>query len=124
MKKAFRTSKAPNPVGPYSQAVQHGQFLFLSGQVPLTADNVMSTGDISEQARQVLNNLRAVLAEAGAVMDNVVKTTIYLADLGDFDAVNKVYAEYFTEPYPARSTVEVSKLPKGARLEIDFIAIV
>ena len=123
MKKAFKTTSAPNPVGPYSQAVQNGSFLFLSGQVPLTPDNKMQEGDVSEQAHQVMRNLKAVLAEAGATFDNVMKTTIYLKDLGDFEAVNKVYAEYFTEPYPARSTVEVSKLPKGARLEIDFIAM-
>src|SRR5262245_64018 len=123
MKKAFKTTHAPNPVGPYSQAVQNGQFLFLSGQVPLTPEGPMLEGDISAQAHQVMKNLKAVLSEAGAGFDNVVKTTIFLKDLGDFEAVNKVYAEYFTEPYPARSTVEVSKLPKGARLEIDFIAM-
>lgn len=124
MKKAFVTDQAPKPVGPYSQAVQAGSFLFLAGQVPLTPENKMNEGDIEEQARQVLNNLKAVLTKAGATMDQVVKTTIFLKDLSDFDTVNRVYAEYFTEPYPARSTVEVSKLPKGARLEIDVIAFV
>ena len=124
MKKAFVTDRAPKPVGPYSQAVQAGSFLFLAGQVPLTPDGKMNEGDIVEQARQVLNNLKAVLEQAGAGMDQVVKTTIFLKDLGDFETVNRVYAEYFKEPYPARSTVEVSKLPKGARLEIDVIAAV
>lgn len=123
MKKAFVTDQAPKPVGPYSQAVQAGQFLFLAGQVPLTPEGKMNEGDIVEQTRQVLNNLKNVLAAAGASMNQVVKTTIFLTDLGDFEAVNKTYAEYFTEPYPARSTVEVSKLPKGARLEIDLIAM-
>jgi 2-iminobutanoate/2-iminopropanoate deaminase len=122
MKKAFRTDQAPNPVGPYSQVVQVGELLYLAGQVPLTPKGTMNDGDIAAQTRQVLNNLKAVLEAAGCSMDNIVKTTIFLADLGDFEIVNKVYAEYFREPYPARSTVEVSKLPKGARLEIDAIA--
>jgi 2-iminobutanoate/2-iminopropanoate deaminase len=122
MKKAFRTDQAPNPVGPYSQVVQTGELLFLAGQVPLTPQGKMNDGDISAQARQVLNNLKAVLEAAGCSMDDVVRTTIFLGDLSDFEAVNRVYAEYFHEPYPARSTVEVSKLPKGARLEIDAIA--
>jgi len=122
MKKAYMTDRAPQPVGPYSQAVQAGSFLFLAGQVPLNPQNTMVEGDINVQARQVMNNLKAVLEWAGATMDQVVKTTIFLADLSDFDAVNKIYAEYFKEPYPARSTVEASKLPKGARLEIDVIA--
>lgn len=124
MKKAFVTDRAPKPVGPYSQAVQAGSFLFLAGQVPLTPDGKMIEGDVVEQTRQVLNNLKAVLEKAGATMDQVVKTTIFLKDLGDFETVNRVYSEYFTEPYPARSTVEASKLPKGARLEIDAIAAV
>ncbi|HSP05711.1 MAG TPA: RidA family protein [Acidobacteriota bacterium] len=124
MKKAFVTGHAPKPVGPYSQVIQAGQFLFLAGQIPLTPDGKMNEGDVVEQTRQVLNNLKAVLAEAGATMDNVVKTTIFLKDLGDFETVNRVYAEYFSEPYPARSTVEAARLPKGARLEIDCIAMV
>jgi 2-iminobutanoate/2-iminopropanoate deaminase len=123
MKKAFRTEQAPNPVGPYSQVVQCGELLFLAGQVPLTAGSgPLNDGDIVAQTKQVLNNLKAVLEAAGCTMDHIVKTTIFLADLGDFEAVNKVYAEYFREPYPARSTVQVSKLPKGARLEIEAIA--
>ena len=122
MKKAFRTDQAPNPVGPYSQIVQIGETLYLAGQVPLTPGGTMNDGDIAAQTRQVLNNLKAVLEAAGCTMDQIVKTTIFLADLSDFEVVNKVYAEYFREPYPARSTVEVSKLPKGARLEIVAIA--
>lgn len=124
MKKAYFTEKAPKPVGPYSQVVQAGSFLFLAGQIPLTSENQLLEGDLTAQARQVLNNLKAVLEKAGATMDHVVKTTIFLADLSDFDAVNKIYAEYFSEPYPARSTVQAAKLPKGARLEIDAIAVV
>ena len=122
MKKAFMSEQAPKPVGPYSQVVQVGQFLFLAGQIPLTPENTMREGDVQTQARQVLNNLKAVLEKAGATMDHVVKTTIFLQDLNDFDAVNKTYAEYFQQPYPARSTVEAAKLPKGAKLEIDAIA--
>jgi|SRR5262249_36465184 2-iminobutanoate/2-iminopropanoate deaminase len=122
MKKAFMTEQAPKPVGPYSQVVQVGQFLFLAGQIPLTPENTMREGDVQTQARQVLNNLKAVLEKAGATMDHVVKTTIFLQDLNDFEAVNKTYAEYFQQPYPARSTVEAAKLPKGAKLEIDAIA--
>lgn len=123
MKKAFLTSRAPKPVGPYSQVIQAGQFLFLAGQVPLTPDGTMLEGDITRQARQVLENLKAVLEQAGATMDHVVRTTIFLAKLDDFEKVNQVYAEFFEEPYPARSTVEVCKLPKGASLEIDAIAM-
>lgn len=122
MKKAYVTDKAPKPVGPYSQCVEAGGFLFLAGQVPLTPEGQMNEGDIGAQARQVLNNLKAVLEKSGAGMNDVVRTTIFLKDLSDFDAVNKVYAEYFTEPYPSRSTVEVARLPKGAKLEIDAIA--
>ena len=123
MKKAFMTDKAPKPVGPYSQVVQAGQFLFLAGQIPLTPEGKMTEGDVSAQAHQVLSNLKAVLENAGLSMNHIVKTTIFLKDLSDFDAVNKVYAQYFNEPYPARSTVEVGKLPKGAMMEIDAIAV-
>ena len=122
MKRAFMSEQAPKPVGPYSQVVQYGEFLFLAGQVPLTPEGKMNDGDIVAQTRQVLNNIKAVLEAAGSSMNRVLKTTIFLADLGDFETVNGVYAEYFQEPYPARSTVEVTKLPKGARLEIDAIA--
>ena len=123
MKKAFFTEKAPHPVGPYSQIVQAGGFLFLAGQIPLTSSGTMVEGDAIAQARQVMENLKAVLEAAGAGMNQVVKTTIFLADLADFETVNKVYAEYFQEPYPARSTIQAGKLPKGARLEIDAIAV-
>lgn len=123
MKKSFKTEQAPHPVGPYSQVVESGSLLFLAGQIPLTPAGQMLQGDIAAQTRQVLNNLKAVLKEAGAQMDDIVKTTIFLADLSDFETVNGVYAEYFSEPFPARSTVQVAHLPKGARLEIDAIAV-
>ncbi len=123
MKQAFFTGKAPHPVGPYSQVVSAGGFLFLAGQIPLTSSGTMTEGDVATQARQVMENLKAVLEAAGAGMNHVVKTTIFLADLADFETVNKVYAEYFQEPYPARSTIQAGKLPKGARIEIDAIAL-
>jgi 2-iminobutanoate/2-iminopropanoate deaminase len=123
MKEVYVTDKAPRPVGPYSQVVKAGGFLFLAGQIPLTSENVMNEGDVAAQAHQVMKNLQAVLEKAGATLDQVVKTTIFLADLNDFEAVNQVYAQYFQEPYPARSTIQAARLPKGARLEIDAIAI-
>jgi 2-iminobutanoate/2-iminopropanoate deaminase len=123
MKEVYVTDKAPRPVGPYSQVVKAGGFLFLAGQIPLTSENVMNEGDIAAQTHQVMNNLQAVLEKAGATLNHVVKTTIFLADLNDFEAVNQVYAQYFQEPYPARSTIQAARLPKGARLEIDAIAI-
>jgi 2-iminobutanoate/2-iminopropanoate deaminase len=123
MKKAYVTDQAPKPVGPYSQVIQAGGFLFLAGQIPLSPEGKMNEGDIVAQTRQVMSNLDNVLHKAGVTFAHVVKTTIFLADLGDFEAVNRVYAEYFKEPYPARSTVEAARLPKGARLEIDAIAV-
>lgn len=121
-KKAYVSKNAPDPLSYYSQVVQAGDFLFLAGQIPLTAQGTMVEGDISVQARQVLDNLREVLRAAGSEMNDVVKTTVFLADIADFEAANKVYMQYFQEPYPARSTVQVAKLPKGARIEIDAIA--
>ena len=123
MKEVYVTDKAPRPVGPYSQVIKAAGFLFLAGQIPLTSENVMNEGDVVAQAHQVMKNLQAVLEKAGATLDHVVKTTIFLADLNDFEAVNKVYAQYFQEPYPARSTIQAARLPKGARIEIDAIAI-
>jgi 2-iminobutanoate/2-iminopropanoate deaminase len=123
MKEVYVTDKAPRPVGPYSQVIKAGGFLFLAGQIPLTSENIINEGDVDAQAHQVMKNLQAVLEKAGATLDHVVKTTIFLADLNDFEAVNQVYAQYFQEPYPARSTIQAARLPKGARLEIDAIAI-
>jgi 2-iminobutanoate/2-iminopropanoate deaminase len=123
MKKAYVTDQAPKPVGPYSQVIQAGGFLFLAGQIPLSPEGKMNEGDIVAQTRQVMSNLDNVLHKAGVTFAHVVKTTIFLANLDDFEAVNRVYAEYFKEPYPARSTVEAARLPKGARLEIDAIAV-
>ena len=123
--KEARSDAAPAPVGPYSQAVEHEGWIFASGQIPLDpASGELVGGEIEDQARQVLANLRAVLEAAGASLEDVVRTTIYLIDLGDFPRVNAVYAEHFTaEPRPARATVQVAALPLGAAVEIDAIAI-
>ena len=117
------TSDAPAAIGPYSQAIASGDLVFLSGQVPIDPKTgELVTGDIATQTERVLDNLAAVLAAAGCTFANVVKTTIYLTDLGDFQAVNATYAKRFTSAPPARATIQVSALPKGARVEIEAIA--
>ena len=117
------TKDAPAAIGPYSQAVRAGDHLFLSGQVPIDpATGELVQGDIAAQTERVLDNLAAVLAAGGASFAKVVKTTIYLVDLGDFQVVNATYAKRFTSAPPARATVQVAALPKGARVEIDAIA--
>lgn len=114
---------APAAIGPYSQAIQAGDYLFLSGQVPIDpATGELVDGDIAKQTERVLDNLAAVLTAGGASFAKVVKTTIYLVDLGDFQAVNTTYAKRFTSAPPARATVQVAALPKGARVEIDAVA--
>ncbi|WP_303721115.1 RidA family protein [Malonomonas rubra] len=119
----IETAKAPAAIGPYSQAVRAGDYLFCSGQIPLIPETgEMVAGGVVEQTRQVLDNLMQVLAAAGADFGSVVKTTIYLADLADFVTVNEIYAEYCAEVAPARATVQVAALPKGARVEIDAVA--
>ncbi len=123
MKRAVHSTAAPKAIGPYAQAVASGDLLFLSGQIGLDAAGALVPGGVEPQARQVLDNLRAVLEAEGLDLDAVVKTTIYLADLADFPAVNDVYASYFSEPYPARATVGVAALPRAARIEIDAIAV-
>jgi 2-iminobutanoate/2-iminopropanoate deaminase len=110
-------------IGPYSAALTVGQLVFLSGQIPLRADGTLVEGGIREQATQVLENMGGLLAAAGAGFAQVVKTTIYLADMGDFAVVNEIYATYFAQPYPARSTVQVARLPRDVRVEIDAIAV-
>jgi len=118
-----RTEKAPAAIGPYSQAVKSGGFLFCSGQIPLDpATGKLVGGGIGEQTERVLRNLEAVLAAGGASLDTVVKTTVYLVDLGEFPAMNAVYARFFPGDPPARATVEVSKLPAGSRVEIEAVA--
>jgi reactive intermediate/imine deaminase len=116
------TDRAPAAIGPYSQATCSGNMVFLSGQIPLDpATGELVGGDIAAQARRVFDNLRAVCEAAGGSLDDVVRVGIYLMDLGDFAAVNAVMAEVFSAPYPARSTIQVSGLPRGARVEVDAI---
>jgi len=123
-KKMVETDKAPKAIGPYSQAIQAGNFLFLSGQIPLDPKTgELVQGDIGRQTQQVLENMKGVLESQGLGMKDVVKTTIFLKDIGDFNRVNEVYAAYFPAPAPARSTVEVARLPKGAGIEIEAIAL-
>lgn len=115
---------APQAIGPYSQAIRAGQYLFLSGQIPLDpATGEVVPGDVRAQTRRVLENIGAVLAAADVSMDAVVKTTVFLIDLADFPAMNEVYATVFSEPAPARSTVQVSRLPRDVRVEIEAIAV-
>ncbi len=124
-KKAIETNLAPSPVGPYSQAVLAGEWLYCSGQIPLDpiSGQIMGEGNVEEETRQVLKNLLAVLEAANAKPAHVVRTTIYLVDLKDFDKVNKVYSEVFQDEIsPARACVQVAALPKGALVEIDCIA--
>ena len=123
MKQAVATIHAPAAIGPYSQAIVSGDLIFTSGQIPLDpASGELVQGDIQAQTRQVFSNLREVLQEAGASLDDAVKVNVYMTDLKDFAALNEVYATFFTQPYPARSCVEVSSLPKGAQVEIEIIA--
>ena len=117
------TKKAPAAIGPYSQAIQVGNLVYTSGQIPIDpATGAFAEGGIKEQTRQSLTNVKAILEEAGLSMSNVVKTTVFMADMGDFAEMNAVYAEFFTEPYPARSAVAVKTLPKGALVEIEVVA--
>ena len=123
MKEAVSSPDAPKAIGPYSQAVRAGQLLFVSGQVPLDpATGQIVSGDIAAQTRRVFDNLGAVLEAGGRSFADVVRTTVFLADMNDFATVNEVYGTYFSEPYPARATVQVARLPKDARVEIDVIA--
>ena len=122
--KALSTDKAPAAIGPYSQAIDSGSgLLFLSGQIPIDpATGVFVDGGVKEQTKQCLLNAQAILQSAGLSLANVVKTTVYLADMGDFAAMNEVYAQFFTQPFPARSAVAVKVLPNGALVEVECIA--
>ena len=121
--KPVTTSGAPGAIGPYSQAIRAGDFIFLSGQIPLDPETGKIAGDgIVDQTHQVLKNLGAVLTAAGASYSKVVKTTVYLADMGEFNAMNQVYADYFGAPAPARATVQAARLPRDVRVEIDAVA--
>ena len=121
--KEISTEKAPAAIGPYSQAIKVGNLVYTSGQIPIDpATGMIVTGGIKEQTLQSLTNVKAILEEVGLTMSNVLKTTVFMADMGDFADMNSVYAGFFTEPYPARSAVAVKTLPKGALVEIEVIA--
>ena len=123
MIKRISTDKAPAAIGPYSQALDTGNMLFISGQIPIDPATGNMPESVTDQAKQVLTNITNILAEAGLTMANVVKTSVFLSDLNDFAAVNEVYASFFAEPYPARSCVQVAAIPKGAKVEIETIAV-
>jgi 2-iminobutanoate/2-iminopropanoate deaminase len=124
-KRVIQTEKAPKAIGPYSQAIQAGNFLFLSGQIPLDPKTgELVKGDIRKQTQQVLENIKGVMESQKLGMENVVKVTIFLKDIGNFNQVNEVYATYFPSSPPARSTVEVAKLPRDADIEIEAIALI
>ncbi|MFS0556960.1 RidA family protein [Brevibacillus sp. 179-C9.3 HS] len=118
------TDKAPAAIGPYSQAAKVGPFLFASGQIPLRADGTLVEGDVVEQTHQVFSNIQAVLAEAGGSLTNVVKATVFIKDMNDFGQLNEVYGHYFGDHKPARSTVEVARLPRDVKVEIEIVAYI
>lgn len=122
MKKQIATTNAPGAIGPYSQAIDAGAFVFISGQIPVNPANGEIAEGISAQTNQSILNIKAILAEAGLTIDNVVKTTVFLRDMNDFVAMNEVYAQHFTAPFPARSAVAVRELPKQVLVEIEVIA--
>lgn len=125
MKEIIATENAPGAIGPYSQAVKTGNLVFCSGQIPIDpATGEFVSNDVAEQTEQVLRNLSAVLAAAGTNLNNVVKTTVFLADMNDFTAMNEVYSKFFSENKPARATVQAARLPKDARVEIECIAVI
>ncbi len=123
MKHPIHTPNAPAAIGPYSQAIEVGNLIFVSGQIPVDpATGAFAGDDITSQTHQSLKNLRAILEEAGSGLDKVAKTTVFLKDMNDFAAMNAVYAQYFSEPYPARAAVQVGRLPKDALVEIECVA--
>ncbi len=117
------TDKSPAAIGPYSQALTSGNIVFVSGQIPINPETGTMADTIEEQATQSLKNVKNILEAAGLTMNNVIKTSVFLADLNDFAKVNEIYAEFFTEPFPARSCVQVAAIPKGAKVEIECIAV-
>ena len=125
MVSAVSTGSAPKALGPYSQAIKAGQFLFVSGQVPIDpATNELVAGSIADQTRRALQNVGEILKAGGASFQHVVRTTVYLADLTDFAAMNEIYATFFAAPQPARSTIQAARLPRDARIEVDVIAFI
>ncbi|MEM2924866.1 MAG: RidA family protein [Methanocellales archaeon] len=124
MKEAIKSDKLAKVIGPYSPAIKTENLIFISGQIPISMDGTLVKGDIKQQTKQVLENIKAILEAARGSLEDVVKTTVFLKHLEDFAAMNEVYAEYFKEPFPARSTVEVSKLPRDVDIEIEAIAVI
>jgi 2-iminobutanoate/2-iminopropanoate deaminase len=122
--KAVHTTKAPQAIGPYSQGIIVNNLFYSSGQIPLTAEGNLVEGDVVEQTHQVFTNIKAVLEEAGASLDTVVKTTVFIKDMNDFPIINEVYSTYFADHKPARSCVEVARLPKDVKIEMEVIALV
>lgn len=122
MPEVVSTAKAPQAIGPYSQAIKHGGLVYVSGQIPLKPDGSLESGGITAETKQVLENLKNILAAAGSSFEQVLKTTVFLKDMGDFEAMNKVYAEYFAVHKPARATIQVAKLPKDVSVEIEVVA--
>ena len=125
MKEIIFTEKAPKPIGPYSQAIKIGNSLFISGQIPVDPKSgELVEGDIRAQTHQVLKNIKAIVEAAGGTLNNVIKVTVYLDDMDDFAEMNEVYSQYFSESKPARTTIEVSRLPKNVKIEIEAIAYI
>lgn len=124
-KEVLTTNKAPEAIGPYSQAIKVGDFIYTSGQIPIDpATGQIVQGGIEAQTKQVLENLNAILTNAGSSFKNVIKSTVFVKDMNDFTAINNIYGQYFKEPYPARSLVEVARLPKDVLIEIEVVALV
>lgn len=124
MNKSINTSKAPAAIGPYSQGIQAGNMLFVSGQIPFVPETmVLVSDDVQEQTKQSLENLKAILEEAGYSLNDVVKTTVFIKDMNEFAQINEIYGQYFTDNKPARACVEVARLPKDVKVEIDAIAV-
>ena len=123
MTKVVKTDKAPGAIGPYSQGIDIGNMIFFSGQIPLDPETAVMPEGIEAQTRRALDNVKGLLESQGLTFKNVVKTTVFLDNIDDFTTMNGIYAEYFEEPYPARSAVEVAKLPKGALVEVEVIAV-
>ena len=125
MKEIIFTEKAPKPIGPYSQAIKIGNFLFISGQIPVDPESrKLVEGDIGAQTHQVLKNIKAIVEAAGGTLNNVIKVTVYLDDMDDFAEMNEVYSQYFSESKPTRAAIEVSRLPKNVKIEIEAIAYI
>jgi len=124
MKKEIKTKKAPAAIGPYSQAIEADGFVFASGQIPIDPETgELNTGSVEEQTRLALNNLKSVIEESGCSLDEVVKCTVFLEDMDDFSKMNSVYGEFFRPPYPARAAVQVARLPKDVKVEIEAVAV-